>query len=155
MIRSLEVATDTRTKFGGVAAVLSAAGIALGGGLGDVAGSALLVVAWVLVDRVYAFALGQVLFVAISPDPTPLQVGVTQAGLFGILVAPGLRDAPIRTLGAFAVASAGLVGVVAGVHDVTGQLWPAVVALGATVALCGYVLHRYQLVTLGLVEVDA
>lgn len=155
MVRPLEATTDTRTKFGGVAAVLSAVGIALGGGLGAVAGSALLVAAWLLVDRVYAFALGQVLFVAIMPDPTPLQLAVVQAGLFGLLVAPGLRDVPSRTLGAFAVSSAGLIGVVAGVRDVTGQLWPAVVALGATVTLCGYVLHRYQLVTLDLVEADA
>jgi hypothetical protein len=154
MAPSLESTVATRTKFGGVAAVVAAAGIALFGGLWGVAAGVLLVGAWALGGHVYAFALGQVLIVAIWSDPTLLRVTVAQAGLFGLLVAPGLGDVPTRTVGAFVVASAGLIGVVAGVRDVTGHFWVAMVALGATVAICGYTLHRYQLVTLGLVEGD-
>lgn len=107
------------------------------------------------VVSVYAFALGQVLLVGFVPTLTRLQIAAAQAGLILLLVAPGLRDAPLRTLGAFAVTGGGLFGVAAGVHDVTGHLWLATVALVATVALFGYGLHRYQLVELDLVEADA
>lgn len=100
----------------------------------------------------YGFALGQILFVALAPDLTLVQTAAVQIGLFGLLVAPGVRDAPIRTVGSYVVALAGLVGVVASVRDTTGELWLAALALSGVVALVSYALHRYELVTLDLVD---
>jgi len=158
----LDSAMASRTTFGGAAAVVAAVGIAHRTGSAGVAAGGLLVATWLLAGPVYAFALGQVLFGALHPDPLGagieslrFQTAAAQAGLFGVLVAPGLRTAPVRTVAAFTVSGAGLVGVVTGVRDVTGRLWPAMVALGTAVAICAYALHRYQLVSFDLVEADA
>lgn len=154
MLRQLDATAETRTKFGGSAAVVAAVGFWLSAGPAGIVAGALVVGTWALVDYVYAFALGQVLFVALAQTPVRPASAVAQVGLFGVLLAPSVREAPLRTLGAFAVSAAGLVGVVAGLRDVSGHLWPAMVALGVTVAFCSYGLHRYQLVTLDLVEAD-
>ncbi|NEU58118.1 hypothetical protein [Halorussus sp. MSC15.2] len=150
-------AIESRTTATGVAALL--AGVALVAGIGTtsagIAAGALVVGTWALAGPVYAFAFGQILFAAFAPAPTGVELAVAQAGLFGLLAVPVNRDAPLRTVGAFVVASAGLVGVGAGVRDATGELWPAALAVGAAVALVAYGLHRYELVVLDLVEADA
>ncbi|MFC4451591.1 hypothetical protein [Halorussus aquaticus] len=148
---------ETRTRATGVAALLAAGALVAGIGTDSagLAAGALVAGAWALAGPVYAFAFGQILFAAFAPDPTGLELAVAQVGLFGFLAVPANRWAPLRTVGAFVVASAGLVGVGAGVRDVTGELWPAALAVGAAVALVAYGLHRYELVVLDLVEADA
>lgn len=118
------------------------------------AGESRSVRSWAFAGSLYGFALGQILFVALDPDLTLVQTAAVQIGLFGLLVAPGVRDAPIRTLVPYVVAVAGLVGVVASVRDTAGELWMAALALSGVVALASYGFHRYELVTLDLVEAD-
>lgn len=150
-------APKRRTPASGVAALVAAGALVAGIGTtnASVAAGALALATWALAGPVYAFAFGQILFAALAPDPSNLEFAVAQAGLFGLLAVPAGRDAPVRTVGAFAVASAGLVGVGAGVRDATGELWPAALAVGGAVALVAYGLHRYELVVLDLVEADA
>ncbi|MFC7079071.1 hypothetical protein [Halorussus caseinilyticus] len=148
------LAVSIGTMNGGVAAGGGVAGGLASGGLAAPLASGALVLAWALAGPVYAFALGQILFAALAPSPTAAAVGTAQAGLFALLAVPVGRNATLRTVGAFLVASAGLVGVGAGVRDVTGDLWPAALAVALAVALVSYALHRYELVALDLVEAD-
>lgn len=153
--RIREWAGERRTQLAAAGALLAAAGFALAGGPRAAIGGLGVVAAWAVAGHVYGFAVGQLLFVTLLEPAIDPRLGAIQLGLVGLLLAPSLAASPRRAVGAFAVAGAGLVGVVAGVRDVAGALWPAMVALAATVALVGYVIHRYQLLTLGVVGVES
>jgi membrane associated rhomboid family serine protease len=110
-----------------------------------------------LVGAVYVFALGQILSVTLASGLGRGPFHALQLALFGLLGAAAVRgvSSRTRTLGVYGLAVVGLVGALAGVRDLTGDLWAAVLALGALTALVSYGLHRYELVLLDLVEGDA
>ena len=109
------------------------------------------------VAAVYVFALGQILSVTLASDIGRGPLLALQLGLFGLLGVAAVWGIPsrTRTLAVYVLTVMGLVGALAGVRDLTGELWTAVLALGVLTALVSYGLHRYELVTLDLVGADA
>lgn len=106
---------------------------------------------------VYVFALAQILAATLASDLGRGRLLALQLGLFGLLGLAAVRGVPnrTRTLAVYVLTVVGLVGALAGVRDLTGELWAAVLALGGLTALVSYGLHRYELVVLDLVEGDA
>lgn len=91
----------------------------------------------------------------VPPAPSLLAVavieGIALAGLAGLV---GVTSGSPRVAATAAVAYAVVVGatwtaVATGTPD-----WSVALGFGTVLALVGYGLHRYELVTLGLVEVD-
>lgn len=158
-------------RLGAASAVVASVGLVALAGLPGVVAAAALVAAWVLLPASYAFALGQVALVALAPGGGLLGVAVAEAGLLGVLLAPATTlpepGPPVALAVAWALggvalawASAGGTGGTAGTAGAgtvgAGVLapWQAGFALIAVTALAAYGLHRYQLVSLGLVEAD-
>jgi len=91
---------------------------------------------------VIGFALGQLLFVAVVPDPTAPQRTVTAAALLTVLIAatPGeRRRTAVPTAGFFLVLS----GLTVGVRWWTAAVWPAALVLGGGIGTLAYVTSRY------------
>lgn len=123
------------------------------GGFGLAVGVAV-AVALVVGSPVYAYAVGQLLFVLLATtgfgDVPVAGVVVAQVGL-GTLFAAALVDAwPARTaagaVAVFAVAAVGL-----GAVHALDPLWQGLAVLAGLYALLAYTLHRYELVSLDLV----
>lgn len=125
--------------------------------LGPVGLAVAAVVAVVLVagSAIYAFAVGQLLFVLLATSvfgDVPLEgLLAAQAGLAAILLAALVGHRPRRTAApaavAFVVAGAGF----ASLHALE-PLWLGVAVLAVLYAVLAYTLHRFELVTLDLVE---
>lgn len=103
------------------------------------------------------FVVGHVLLFVVRPDPEPAAILVAEAALGTLLVAAvsGGRATDGRTrwltrlLTALTFVALGAFLVV--VAELLEPLWAIAGVLVGTVALCAYALHRYELVTLGLV----
>ncbi|WP_254546101.1 hypothetical protein [Halomarina pelagica] len=132
----------------------TAYGLWYAGPVGLFAGVAL-AACW-LVTPFGAAALGSVVAGAIlpAPAPSPAAAALVTLGL-AATVAGELRDAsaPSVALGAFAALALGAA--VLPALSVRFDLWRVAGGLALVVALAAYALYRYELVRLGLVEVDA
>lgn len=111
------------------------------------------VLVW-LAAPVFGFAVGQFGLLAAQPS---LAVGprlaLVQGALFVLLVAGIIRDAPsLSELGAFCVFAVVLAGGVFAGLGVAVESLPLAATLVVTVALLVYLLHRYELLVLGLVD---
>lgn len=108
----------------------------------------------VVVSPVYAFAVGQLLFVllaaALYGEVPATGVLVAEAGLAAILVAALLDHWPrwsaAVAVGVFAVAAVGF-----GSASALEPLWHGAAVVAVIYAGLAYTLHRYELVSLGLV----
>ena len=145
----------------GVLAALAGALWFLGGGYGLVVAGAVAVV-WLVSSPVYAYAVGQLLFVLLVIDGHGL-VGsepliglvdieplIGQLALALVLVSQFVSrrlSATLLAVATFAVAGGGVVAIAA-----VEPLWLAAVGLALAYGLVAYGIHRYELVTLGLVE---
>jgi hypothetical protein len=113
---------------------------------------------WVPSNHVFwgatAVALAHLAFVVVRPSPTTIELAV-----FELVVLTGLGTMEVfnrtdRYLRGLAVVVGSFLAVVGGTWlllDELAVLWVTVV-LAVVVSLWSYGLHRYQLVTLGLVE---
>lgn len=119
-----------------------------------VASAAAIVLAWYALPVVYTVALGHVLVAALTIDGFgTLTIVLVELGLFGILLTttPTLYDS--GTVTSMTVFMLGLFVFTFGIVFVTSEaLWIGALALLAVGALVSYGLHRYELVSLGLIE---
>lgn len=142
-----------RTQFGGVAAFAVGVALVAFAGAPGLAGAALVVGTWYLLGPTYAFASGHVAVVGLLGDAGLLAVGAVEVGLLAVLLSPAVTlDHPLGPalvlLGALALGGGAAW---ASARDLVGPV-AAAVALTATLWLAGYGLHRWQLVSLGLVD---
>lgn len=139
-----------------VAVVIAAIGLVLISGLelAGVAGAAAIALVWFLFPVVYTIALGHVLVAALSVDGfSTIAIVTAELGLFGILLTatPALYDR--GTVTSMTVFMLGLLVFTFGIAFVTSEtLWIGALALLVVGAIAAYGMHRYELVSLGLVE---
>lgn len=120
-------------------------------------GGAVLAVAWAVLPATYAFAVGQVAFVAVTRQTGLLDAGLlplalVEVGLLGVLVGPSLRSARgRRTAASTLLGAAVLGGIVLASYALWDRVWVAAAVLVGVGALGAYGLHRYELVVLGKV----
>jgi len=120
-------------------------------------GGAVLAVAWAVLPATYAFAIGQVAFVAVTRQAGLLDTGLlalalVEVGLLGVLVGPSLRSTRgRRTAAATLLGTAVLGGVALASYALWDRVWIAAAVLVGVGALGAYGLHRYELVVLGKV----
>ena len=112
-------------------------------------------VAWYFHSPIMAFAIGQVVFVALFPEEGTLNVlALGEVGLGGVLLSPILdHSEPIRAVVTLLCVS-GVLGAITGAGVVSGGLWLGALGLITSVVIAAYVIHRYERVALGLVEVS-
>lgn len=139
-----------------VAVLITAAGFVLIGGLDPVgvASAAAIALVWFAFPVVYTVALGHVLVAALTVDGfSTLAIVTVELGLFGMILttAPTLYDR--GTVTSMTVFMLGLFVFVFGIAFVTSEaLWIGALALLVVGALASYGIHRYELVTLDLLE---
>lgn len=120
-------------------------------------GGGVLLVAWAVLPATYAFAVGQVAFVAVTRPDGLLDVGLlplalVELGLVGVLVGPALRSARGRRTAVWTLlGAAALTGVALASYALWDRVWLAAGVLVGFGALGTYGLHRYELVVLGKV----
>ncbi|EMA51902.1 hypothetical protein C448_00360 [Halococcus morrhuae DSM 1307] len=139
-------------------AVLGAlvATLAVGVAVGPLAALMIVAVggALLLASTTAAFALGQVVLVALVPPGGALAIfAIAEIGLLGVLCSPAVdHHDPGRLLVASLLAGLA-VGATGWLTLRSSQaVWPAAGALVVTTAFLAYGIHRYERVTLGLVE---
>ena len=165
-----------RTRLGGASALVAAVALVVSAGveglvvgLQGLAAAAVVVSAWYLLPPTYAFALGNVALVAVLPETAVGRMVVVEAGLLGILLAsattldsPGQSDDSGHSVlsilvGALVVLAWTLAGGAFAWASARGDLRLSVAGgfLIALSAFAAYGLHRYQLVSLGVVDESA
>jgi hypothetical protein len=128
------------------------------GGLVGVGLTIAFVVSWVFAPAVYSFALGHVLALGTTARAlTVVELLFVEIGLLAVLFGP-LTRAEVRNRGPIARATLGF-GFTLGSVVVVGlalqdRVWPVSVLLVLAGIALVYSLHRYELVTLGLVRDD-
>lgn len=130
-------------------AAVVAVGFGLAAGVVGVAIGVGLALLWLRL-RVELVATATALAFAGIGGSSPLAFGLVACGVAGLLavdLAATWRS--LRPLGAF-VAVAAPLGAAAVVYPDAGGRWLVAVAVAATVALLSYGLHRYQLLSLGV-----
>lgn len=98
------------------------------------------------------FVVGHVLLFVVRPSPEPAAILVAEAALGTLLVA-SVRDAGARWSSRLlaALVFVALAAFLVVLVELLAPLWAVSTILVGTVGLCSYLLHRYELVTLGLV----
>jgi FtsH-binding integral membrane protein len=150
--RLVERVRDRWTSTGTVLALACPGSLfAIDGPVGAAIG-VLALLAWV-VAPVYGFAVGQLGLVVVVPEPAlGPRLAAAEGAVAVLLVAGLIRRRSPWSVPAFFVAALGLTGaVVAGIVFGVETWHLAAVLLGVT-ALASYLLHRYELVALGLVN---
>jgi len=154
-----------RTRVGAAALLVAGGALVVAGGLGGVAAAAVLAIAWLLLASTEAFALGQVGVAAFALDGGPFGLGLglpggasavavgavalAEVGLFGLLFAPAVgRPNAVGTV-ALALGWTLASGALALAGSSLAPWLGALVVLGTT-GLAAGLLHRYQVVALGL-----
>lgn len=137
----------------GVGVVATLVGFALVGGPPGLVVAGIVVTTRYLVGRVYGFAVGQLALATLAGSPTPASLVIAELGLFAFLAAalaePG---SPYRNGASFVIAVVVVSGTAGAVMAWTGSTAAAALAVITVVAVLSYVLHRYELVSLDLVE---
>lgn len=172
-----DLATE-RTRLGGASALVAAVALVVSAGVEEpvaalqgVVAAVVVLTAWYLSAPTYAFALGNVALVAVLPETAIVRMVVVEAGLLGMLLASAttLDDSDHSADGPDHPAHLAVAGVVVLVlawaiaggalaWASAGDLLGLPVAGGLLIALTAlvvYGLHRYQLVSLGVVSETA
>lgn len=146
--------TRARTPLGALAVLASVAAFYRLLGLAGLLAGIAVAVCWYRLSAEATFAFGTLLLVVAVPETPSLDgVALVEGGLVAVLVSTAFQyDAPVRLLGAFVAALAGLLAVAWLAVEEGNAIWGGVLALFATVALFAYGQHRYVLVRTGLVE---
>lgn len=150
------VPPDSDRLLGGLGVVAATVGLVLAGGVWGVLAGFAVALAWYVLPATYAFAVGQILVVAVLSAEVPLVATVIgEAGLLAVLAGSlTTTDEPARTVAALAVATLALGAVGWGVLRSGRPLWIVAVAIAVVATTTAYGLHRYERVRLGLVEDD-
>ncbi|WP_290819285.1 hypothetical protein [Halovivax sp.] len=123
------------------------------GPIGVFAGIATVAI-WYAVGVPYALAVGHVALVALVPGGIdPLSFALVEVGFVTILLA-SVADPDRRPIATVAIASAVALGGTAWLVLAFQPLWLAAAAQLGVLATVAYALHRYELVSLGLVTDD-
>lgn len=148
------LSTRSRREIGAV--VIAAVGLVFASGfeLAGAASAAVIALVWFVFPVVYTIALGHILVAALTVDGfSTIAIVIAELGLFGILLtaAPTLYDR--GTVTSMTVFMLGLFVFTFGIAFVTSEaLWIGALALLVVGAIAAYGMHRYELVSLGLVE---
>lgn len=146
-------ADPERTLIGGAAVLLTAIAFIAIAGVPGVAAAIAVLAGWYLLGGTYAFALGQVGVASLLSGAAIAELTTIEVGLLGVLLASTV------TLDRYGSESAvlALVWILAGgvlswmvAQSLVGLSIAGVLLVVAT-GLAAYILHRYQLVSLGLV----
>jgi hypothetical protein len=112
---------------------------------------------WATLPATYAFAIGQLAFVAVTRPESLLDIGllplaVIEVGLVGVLVGPVLGSATGRRTAVWTIIGGSLLGgATLASYALSDRMWVAAALLVALGILGGYGIHRYELVALGKV----
>lgn len=150
--------TDVLGTNGGLVILAGASIIVLGGamlaaGLAGLAVGGAILAVWLVLGTPPAIGAATVLLVATTPsEPAPLQVGAVCLVLGAIALAPHVgRVYPRSVVGGAASIGVALGGIVL----LSISVWSLWVVSGLTlllVALAAYAIHRYHVVSLGLLD---
>lgn len=144
---------DFETLLGGASALFAAVVVAVVGGLPGMVTAVLVPVAWYALPSTYAFAVGQIGVLAVLDTGNPAALLAAQVGLLGVLLAPAVELSDTEQLVAVTLAWVGVGGLAAWASTrPTVGISLAGGTLVIATALVAYGLHRYQQVSLGLVE---
>lgn len=148
---------SVRTLPGGIAAVMVTALLWTVSGTVGLAGGGILLAAWAVLPATYAFAVGQVVFVAVTRPDGLLDIGLlslllVELGLIAVLVGPTLRSTGGWRMAVWILLGGGVLSGVALVsYALWDRVWIAATVLASIVVLAAYGFHRYELVVLGKV----
>jgi len=144
----------THTWLGAVGTLVAASTVTYWyGGIGVLTGLGI-ALSWYTLPSVYAFTIGQFALTAVAAGSgtPPLQLGLLEAGLLGILVEPAIYEGrQLRLVVLTGLGISVVMSLVWGLAEWIQPLWKTVVALTVSVALVAYGLHRYEQLELGLV----
>ncbi|MFA1611743.1 hypothetical protein [Halobellus rubicundus] len=128
-------------------------GLTLSIGIPGVVVAACVGFGWWFVPGYFAFGFGQIAFAATHAGLGGPGGLFAQIGLWGLLAADFTAESRPRSRAVrdLSVGSLGAVAVVWGLAEAFDPLWQVVLAFGALSAGSFYVIHRYQLVRMGLV----
>ncbi|WP_331234076.1 hypothetical protein [Natronorarus salvus] len=143
--------TQTPTWIGSIALLATVSAFALVGGIqGGVAATALVPI-WLLLPGIYVVAFGHILLAAFVGDLSVVSVLAVEIGLLLLLADAAYAHHRPGTLFANAVfAAGGLVVVVAVILAGDGRLWITAGGLLFAFGAAAYGIHRYELVSLGV-----
>lgn len=123
----------------------------LGGPVG-VASGLLVVLAAVLGGPLVGFVVGHAALAVVLTEPSAVTIIVAEAGLGMLLVAASVDGSDRVSTGLLtALAFVGTAAFLVVVSELVDPLWGVTAVVVGTLVLVGYTLHRYELVTLGLV----
>lgn len=140
----------------GTFGVLATAGSFVTGDLLGVGAAAAFVLCWLVLPETYVYVLGHVFLVGVFPAPISIGLAVvTEVGLVSILIGSLLRldggDVTFWiTVGLVAV----LFSLVSITEYQTGTFWVPLVMASIVIALSSYVVHRYELLVTGLLQLE-
>ncbi|ADQ68661.1 hypothetical protein C499_12980 [Halogeometricum borinquense DSM 11551] len=141
------------TGFGFVAV---AVGLVGSGGLFGLLLSVLVGIAVAWTPRVFAVAFGAVCLAALSSDPLTGANLLSGLGFFGLLLGASTQEATWRRALILNIAACAiLLSVLAVSWQLTTNLWLLGAILCCLCAVAFYTIHRYQRISMGLVEGSA
>ncbi len=144
---------QTPSVIGAVGLLVTIPAFALAGGIEASLLAIVLVPVWFFLSSIYVVALGHVLLAAFATEPTVITVLAIELGLFIMLAdAASVHSRPGTLFSTTVFAAAGLVLLVAMLLVLDGRLWVSAVALLVTLTVFAYGLHRYELVTLEMID---
>ena len=145
--------TQTPSLIGALGLLLTVAAFGLVAGIPGALASIALVPLWLLLPGIYVVAMGHVLIAAFVGDLSVVSVLAVEVGLLFVLADAASQHARPGSLISNTVFAAGvLVAMVALVLVFDGTIWIAAGVLLVALAAFAYGLHRYELVSLGVIH---
>ena len=144
---------QTPSVIGTVGLLVTIPAYALAGGIEASLLAIVLVPVWFFLSGIYVVALGHVLLAAFATEPTLITVLSIELGLLILLAdAASAHSRPGTLLSTTVFTAGGLVLLAAMLLVFDGRLWVSAGALLVTLTLFTYGLHRYELVTLEMID---
>lgn len=149
---SVRSTIDVPVAIGALGLLGSTVGLASVVGVFGVFVSIVVAAVWYWMPAGYAFAAGQIVIVSILSTGDAQSIYIVEGGFLALLAGDALRtERPVSALvvlvGTFLLLTA--IGI--GLYQSTGSIATGALVLVLAATLLAYALHRYQLVTLGLV----
>lgn len=156
---SLPDRTSRRSRWAQLVALLGIGLVGAGGWLvADETGliaAAVIALCWYLLSSLYAVAIGHAMVLLLTTETLPPELLIAEVGLGVVLIAPAVdTDGPAAFIGSFLGGLGALLALGVATYWWSNRLWIAAAVLLGALAVAGYGLYRYELVSLGLVESD-